>query len=231
MMPHHRDPIPFDRPGRFFGHYPHYFGYRIDCLPPGCHSFYHWGHPYYYYDNLYYRPWGDWYVVCRPPYGVCFHPTLLDVALDAVAFSYYCDAYRAYDTIDENWRTIEEQNRLIAENNAIIASQNAASAAYQSHAALSDASYSLARSLGLVQSYADASVQYYYEDGVFFVMDANGEYKVIVPPAGAIVASLPEDYEVVNLGGAEYYKVDDTIYRTVVVDGSACFEVLGQIMK
>ena len=41
---------------------------------------------------------------------------------------------------------------------------------------------SLASQLGLVQSYADASVNYYYQDG---------SYYVIVPPAGALVEELP----------------------------------------
>lgn len=80
-----------------------------------------------------------------------------------------------------------------------------------------------------MQSYADASVQYYYDDGVFFVKDADGQYRTIVPPAGAIVDALPDDYQTVTLGGAQYYQVDDTIYRMVIIEGKACFEVLGQI--
>lgn len=237
----HRDPIPYNRPGHFWGHHNHYFGYRVHHLPPHYDTFYCWGRPYYVYDNIYYRPWGSTYVVCRPPYGVFFHPTLLDVALDAVVFSYYCDTYRTYRTIDENWETINEQNAVIARNNATLAAQNAAIAAREadyaahnnalaSNAAMSDESYRLATALGLVQSYADANVQYYYQDGVFFVMDAKGEYRVIVPPAGAVVESLPEDYEIITFEGVQYYKVDDTIYRTVVMNGKACFEVLGQQM-
>lgn len=230
MHPHDRDFITIDRPGHFFGHHHHYFGYRVHHIPSYYRMYDYWGCHYYMYDNIWYRPWGDCYVVCRPPYGVYFHPTLLDVALDAVRFAYYYDVYNTYSTVNSNWETIQEQNRIIAANNAAIASQNAAIAGAATSAKAPE-SYALARSLGLVQSYADASVQYYYEDGVFFVMDANGQYKVIVPPAGAIINTLPEDYEIVNLGGAEYYKVDDTILRTVIVDGAACFEVLGQMQN
>ena len=51
-----------------------------------------------------------------------------------------------------------------------------------------------------------------------------------MPPAGALVESLPEDYELIELGGNTYYKVDDTVFRsTISADGKACFEVLGQL--
>ena len=60
-------------------------------------------------------------------------------------------------------------------------------------------------------------------------MDANGEYKVIVPPAGAMVDSLPEDYDIVVLNGDEYYKVDDTVYKVTISEGKPYFEVLGQL--
>ena len=51
----------------------------------------------------------------------------------------------------------------------------------------------------------------------------------IVPPAGALIEELPEDYRTVILGGEEYYAVDDTVYRMTVVGGSPYFEVLGQM--
>ena len=96
---------------------------------------------------------------------------------------------------------------------------------------MAKASGTLANSLGLVQSYADAGTQYFYNDGVFYVKGADGQYKVIVPPAGALVESLPDDYETIELQGQTYYKVDDTVYRMVVSDGKALFEVLGQIVS
>ena len=60
-------------------------------------------------------------------------------------------------------------------------------------------------------------------------MDSDGEYKVILPPAGALVESLPEDFDMITLKGEEYYKVDDTIYKVTVSDGKPYFEVLGQL--
>lgn len=226
--PMQRDFIPYDRPGRFFGAGPHYFGYRIHTLPPHYRRLHYWGHTYFFYNDIYYRPFGDFYVVCRPPFGVYYHPSLLDVALCAVDFAFYYDIYHNSRVVNSNWQTIEEQNKIIAQNNAVIASQNEA---MQSRTAMASASYELANSLGLVQRYADASTQYYYEDGVFFTMDATGQYKVIVPPAGALVDKLPDDYEEITLNGANYYKVDDTIYRTVIVEGAAKFEVLGQMLS
>ena len=92
------------------------------------------------------------------------------------------------------------------------------------------ASYNLATKLGLVQSYASAGSEYYYDDGVFFVLGEGGQYKTIIPPAGALIKALPDDYDLVVLAdGNEYYRVDDTIYRMTVTDGVPYFEVLGQV--
>ena len=40
---------------------------------------------------------------------------------------------------------------------------------------------------------------------------------------------LPDDYDTIVLNGVEYYKVDDTVYRLVLVDGIPALEVLGQM--
>jgi len=50
-----------------------------------------------------------------------------------------------------------------------------------------------------------------------------------MPPAGALVESLPEDFDIVTLKGKEYYKVDDTIYKMTISEGKPYFEVLGQM--
>ncbi len=52
---------------------------------------------------------------------------------------------------------------------------------------------------------------------------------MIVPPAGALVGELPDDYETITLGGQEFYKVDDTVYRLTLVNGVPQLEVLGQM--
>ena len=147
------------------------------------------------------------------------------MAWTAVNVAYFNTVARTYNQIDDNYATINQQNQIIAQNNAVIAQQNQAIAVNQQ---LAQQAYGLANQLGLVQSFADANVQYMYQDGVFYTQAANGEYVVIVPPAGALVEYIPEDFEAVTLDGKEYYKVDNTIYTVSIVDGKAYFEVIGQ---
>jgi hypothetical protein len=167
-------------------------------------------------------------VVCRPPYGTILAANLIaDMTWASIRFSYYNTVARTYDQINENYEYIAQQNAIIAQNNAVIAAQNAQIAQGQQQAV---EAYSLASQLGLYQSYAAADGSYFYQDGVFYAIDANGQYSVIVPPAGALVETLPEDYDMVALAdGNEYYKVDDTVYRVTVVEGKPYFEVLGQL--
>ena len=226
IPPRERDYLPYNRPGRFYGVDPHYYGYRVHHLPPRYRRYTYWGVDYYFYDGIYYRPWRNVYVVCRPPFGVTFEVSLLGATLRAVNFAYYCNSYRVYSAIDANNRIIDQQNLIIAQNNATIAAQNSAMALNTTHA---NTAYSLANSLGLVQSYAYANEPYYYQDGVFYRVNAAGQYEVIVPPAGALVGELPDDYETITLGGQEFYKVDDTVYRLTLVNGVPQLEVLGQM--
>lgn len=226
IPPRERDYLPYNRPGRFYGVDPHYYGYRVHHLPPRYRRYTYWGVDYYFYDGIYYRPWGNVYVVCRPPFGVTFEVSLLGATLRAVNFAYYCNSYRVYSAIDANNRIIDQQNLIIAQNNATIAAQNSALALNTTHA---NTAYTLANSLGLVQSYAYANEPYYYQDGVFYRINAAGQYEVIVPPAGALVGELPDDYETITLGGQEFYKVDDTVYRLTLVNGVPQLEVLGQM--
>lgn len=151
---------------------------------------------------------------------------IADMTWAAVHFSYYNTVANAYSRINENNEYIAQQNEMIARNNALIAEQNKKIAENRN---LASESYSLADELGLVQSYAAAGTDYYYQDGVFYVKDSKGEYKVILPPAGALVDSLPEDYDMVTLNGNEYYNVDDTVYRVTISEGKPYFEVLGQL--
>ncbi len=211
-----------------FAHYGHHhYGHYIPALPPRYELHRYWGRDYYYYDNIWYRYHSGRYWVCRPPFGYVFTP-LADAVYTACRFAYYFDTLNYYNTVSDNARTIQEQNSTIAANNALIAQQNETIAM---NSAMAKASGTLANSLGLVQSYADAGTEYFYNDGVFYVKSADGQYKVIVPPAGALVESLPDDYETIELQGQTYYKVDDTVYRMVVSDGKALFEVLGQIVS
>ena len=187
------------------------------------------GVTYYCYNDIWYRPYGGYYVVCRPPYGTSLAANIIaDVAWTAVRLSYYNTVANTYRQVNDNNRYIAEQNEIIAQNNALIASQNAAIAQDQQ---MAQAAYALANDLGLVQSYAAADSEYFYQDGVFYSKDSRGEYQVIVPPAGALVEALPEDFDMVALNGEDYYKVDDTVYKVTVYDGKPYFEVVGQMIS
>jgi hypothetical protein len=221
-----RDPLAWDRPGNFWGDHPHYYGYRINTLPPNWRRITHWGIDYYYYNGIYYRPFGGSYVICRPPFGTPLEHAIDRAILKLIRFAYYCDTYRTYNTVFDNYNVIARQNLIIAQNNARIASRNA-NYALNANRALS--AYELANMLGLVQSYAYANSEYFYQDGVFYTISASGIFSTIVPPAGALVTSLPDDYEIIVMNGIEYYMVDNTVYRTTVFEGEPFLEVLGQM--
>ena len=226
IPPRHRDPMPFGRAVRFWDGGRHYFGYRVSYLPSRYTRVDYWGVPYYLLDGIYYRYYRGHYYVSRPPFGVVVDAVLDNILYSVCNFAYYYDVYNTYRTINENARTIASQNETIAANNATIARQNADIALNSDRAAKS---YKEADRLGLVQSYADAGMEYFYQDGVFFIKDKNGKYVTIVPPAGALVRELPDDYDTITLDGEEYYKVDDTVYKLTIIDGSPYFEVLGQL--
>lgn len=226
IHPRERDYVTYDRLGRFYSHDPHYYGFRIYTLPSRYKRVSYFGVTYYIYDNVYYRPYAGHYVVCRPPIGVVIEKTIRNLVFSTVRFSYYHNVYRTYSGWDSYSRYIDEQNRIIAQNNALIAAQNSYIAMNVSSA---KSSYEIAARLGLAQSYAYANRDYFYDDGVFYIVNSRGRYEVIVPPAGALVDALPDDYDIITLGGAEYYRVDDTVYRTVLVGGRPYLEVLGQM--
>lgn len=225
IPPRDRDFMHYDRPGHFYDHHhPHCFGFRVEVLPPRYKVVRYFGIDYYIYNDVYYRPYRGHYIVCRPPFGVTIARSVVDISFATVNFAYYSNVYRTFGAIDANNRYIDQQNRIIAQNNATIMAQNRA-IAMNPNSALS--SYEIANRLGLVQSYAYADRNYFYQDGVFYIVNAGGQYQVIVPPAGALVQNLPEDYDIITLGGVQYYRVDDTVYRLTLVSGSPYLEVLG----
>lgn len=229
VHPRDRDFMPYHKPARYWTHHNHCFGHRVRVLPAHVVRYYYHGHAYYCYNDIWYRPYGGYYVVCRPPFGTVLAASVIaDMTWAAVRYSYYNTVVNTYSQINENNEYIAEQNAIIAQNNATIAAQNQTIAMNQQ---LASQAYSLANELGLIQSYAAANSNYYYQDGIFYMMDAKGEYKVIVPPAGALVETLPEDYDMITLQGNEYYKVDDTVYKVTISDGKPYFEVLGQLYQ
>ena len=85
------------------------------------------------------------------------------------------------------------------------------------------------RGLSLSHSYISSGTEYYYQDGVFYIIDAYGQYITIIPPTGALVEYLPDDYVRFTRGGETYYRVDETVYALTLIDGNPYFEVLGQM--
>ena len=226
IPPRQRDPMPWDRAGYFWGDHPHYYGYRIHSLPPQWRRISHWGIDYYFHNGIYYRPFGGVYVVCRPPFGTPLEAAIDRAIFRAVTFAYYCDTYRTYSRTFDYYNVIARQNLIIAQQNARLIARNS-SYAINANRALT--AYELAEKLGLVQSYAYANSEYFYQDGVFYTISASGVYSTIVPPAGALVTSLPDDYEIIVMNGIEYYMVDNTVYRTTLFEGVPYLEVLGQM--
>ena len=158
---------------------PHYYGYRVRTLPINVVKHIFGGVTYYYYDNIWYRPYNGYYIISRPPFGVSLAASLI---------------------ADAAWTAVKLSNTSTAANE-----------------------------LRLSRSYAAANSEYYYLDGVFYSMGTDGQYYVIVPPAGALVESLPEDFDTVILNGKEYFKVDNTVYQMTIAEGKPYFEVLGQM--
>lgn len=230
VHPRDRDFLHYSRPSYYWTGHNHCYGHRVRVLPSYAHRHVYHGVTYYCYNDIWYRPYAGYYVVCRPPFGTVLAANLIaDMTWAAINFSYYSTVAQTYSQISENNEYIAQQNAIIAQNNATIAAQNAQIAAGQQQA---QAAYTLANQLGLIQSYAAAGSSYYYQDGVFYSMDANGQYSVIVPPAGALVETLPEDYDMITLAdGNEYYMVDDTVYKVTIVEGKPYFEVLGQLYR
>lgn len=91
------------------------------------------------------------------------------------------------------------------------------------------APYSTYGGLKLTHSYVSNGTEYYYQDGVFYIVDAFGQYRTIIPPTGALVEYLPDDYTTFRRGGDLFYRVDDTVYTLRLIDGQPLFEVLGQL--
>lgn len=153
---------------------------------------------YYCNDGIYYRPYyGGGYVVCRPPCGTRFISTLFNTALTVALISELHDAVRR------------------CENAARISAQ-----------------YAYINSSYVPRTYQEISIHmpkkntsYYYQDGVFYVLE-NNHYVVIEPPIGALITELPEDYEELIIDGTTYYRVEDTLYKVTVIDGALYFEVM-----
>ena len=68
----------------------------------------------------------------------------------------------------------------------------------------------------------------YCWDGVFYRLRGR-YYHVIEPPIGALIPQIPSDYEIVMMNGSTCYRVEDTLYQMVVLDGRIWFEVIANL--
>jgi len=225
--PQRLEPVGYDRPARFWDVGRHYFGHKIHSLPPRAVRRVYLGVPYYVLDDIYYRFFNDAYYVCRPPYGVGFAETTYDGTPNICSFAYYAGSYYEFSSNSEMATAITSGNARTAASN--VAAARARGITLDAYTALKACRF--ADGLGLVQSFADLSKDYYYSDGVFYTLSSDGRYYTVVPPAGALVRSLPNDSRGVYLNGEEYYAVDDTLYRYVSIAGVNYFEVLGQMAE
>ncbi len=70
-------------------------------------------------------------------------------------------------------------------------------------------------------------VSYYYYYGTFYsYMAPSREYVVVAPPVGAIVESIPEGYEKIDINGNTYYTVGGVQYKAVIFNGEIWYEVI-----
>nr|WP_293294509.1 DUF6515 family protein [Allomuricauda sp.] len=69
---------------------------------------------------------------------------------------------------------------------------------------------------------------YYYSNGVFYVKIEDSEgYRVILPPVGAIVSSLPIQAKETLIDGKNYYEYEDVIYKRIIIEENVKYEVVG----
>ena len=206
-LPAHRGPEytrpylePRHKPMPSYRYGDHYFGHRLNYLPRGYVVMRIGGLDYYYYDGVYYRPYAlGGYYVCRPPRGTTIASTLFNVALTAIVIN-----------------TIRDEIARARRAATISTVYGNTKTGYVVRT--SDDYYNT----NLVNQ---ANQEYYYQDGVFYVLK-NGQYYVIEPPIGALVTEIPADYEEIELDGRTYYQVEDTLYKATVIDGALYFEVV-----
>ena len=181
----------------------HYFGHRIHSLPRGYVTMHVGGLDYYYYDGIYYRPYrAGGYYICRPPRGTTIASTLFNVALTAIAIN------TIRNEIDRAQRAAELSRIYSTANSGYVI--RTSDDYYTSNIA------------------TQANQEYYYQDGVFYILQ-NGQYYVIEAPIGALVTEIPADYDEIELDGTTYYLVENTLFKTTVLDGALYFEVVSNL--
>ncbi|WP_225874817.1 DUF6515 family protein [Pedobacter hiemivivus] len=70
--------------------------------------------------------------------------------------------------------------------------------------------------------------QFYYAGGFFYQQADNG-YKVVVPPVGAQVPSIPSEAKAISINGQNYYEYKGVYYNsTVDANGKTVYVVAGK---
>ena len=191
---------PRHRPMPSYRYGNHFFGHRLRILPRGYVTVRVGGINYYCYDGIYYRPYllGGYYV-CRPPRGTAIASTMFNVALTAIAINTLRDEIQRAQRAAELSRVYSTRN-----TDYVIRTR--------------DDYYN-------TNLLKQTNQEYYYQDGVFYILQ-NGQYYVIEAPIGALVTEIPTDYDELELDGKTYYLVEETLYKTTVIDGALYFEVV-----
>lgn len=69
---------------------------------------------------------------------------------------------------------------------------------------------------------------YFYSNGVFYVKVENSEgYKVVLPPVGTLVPSLPNESRETVIDGKTYYEYEGVIYKRIFIEEMVKYEVVG----
>jgi hypothetical protein len=72
------------------------------------------------------------------------------------------------------------------------------------------------------------NTQFYYSGGLYY-RQYNDSYRVVVPPVGAEVPSIPSDAEEVTINGQTYYEYRGVYYNPVVNgDGKTVYVIAGK---
>ena len=198
-MGHWHHPYVNDRPMIAPYHIGHHnYGYRIHDIPFGARVVRYRGHKYYNYGGIWYRRYRGDYIIVRPPFGERIAVAMFNYTLARIWVNNVINDIRRAERAAELARAYAAVNTSYVVRNAN------------------------------EMSYAADNVNYYYNDGVFYILDGN-EYVVIEAPIGALVTEIPEDYEEIVVGGETYYKVDNILFKTAVVDGNIYFEVVSNL--
>ncbi len=198
-MGHWHHPYVNDRPMIAPYHIGHHnYGYRIHDIPFGARVVRYRGHKYYNYGGIWYRRYRGDYIIVRPPFGERIAVAMFNFTLARIWVNTVINDIRRAERAAELARAYAAVNTSYVVRNAN------------------------------EMSYAADNVNYYYNDGVFYILDGN-EYVVIEAPIGALVTEIPEDYEEIVVGGETYYKVDNILFKTAVVDGNIYFEVVSNL--